>query len=199
MKKLIIALVASASVTAMSDISLNIYTGYGFTPDAGYAGPALVEAFYAGADGVANDPTAGGGGAFGDDVLIDSFVFGYTAGTGIDYSFNDYAPDLYWDGTIVDSIDSGLYDDAGGTPVFARIYLDSNASVGSSYYTGIVRTADNVNLLGTPPPTPFSYNFGGDDGVVQSTMATVIPEPATLGLLGIAGAGLYMSRRKMHA
>ena len=50
-----------------------------------------------------------------------------------------------------------------------------------------------------PAPTPTSYNFGGNDGVTDNgSFATVIPEPATIGLMGIAAAGLFTARRKVR-
>ena len=49
-----------------------------------------------------------------------------------------------------------------------------------------------------PPPTSTSYNFGGNGGVEVGSFATVIPEPATIGLMGIAAAGLFTARRKVR-
>ena len=61
-----------------------------------------------------------------------------------------------------------------------------------------VRNNPNVNLAGVPPPTSTSYNFGGNGGVEVGSFATVIPEPATIGLMGIAAAGLFSARRKVR-
>jgi hypothetical protein len=59
-----------------------------------------------------------------------------------------------------------------------------------------VGTFNDLDLSGTPPP-PENYFVDGGTGLTATT--TVIPEPATIGLLGIAGAGLFAARRKTRA
>ena len=193
MKKLIIALVATASI-ASADITVNLFTGYGFLDSSNAdevllnsGETALIQLINAGANGTADAVTAGGGGMFGDDVLIGSLSITATATGAADYT--GYAV-----------VSGTTFEEAGtaGANVFARIYQDSTASVGSLYYDGIIGAAPDVDLDADTPPLATPYNFGGNDGVYTTDFATVIPEPATIGLLGIAAAGLFTARRKVR-
>ena len=192
MKKLIIALVATAAI-AHADISVNLFTGYGFTDNDNAAAvllntgeTATIQLINAGANGTADAVTAAGGGMFGDDILIDTISITATASGAAD--FTGYA---YIEGETIEEVGTA------GANVFARIY-QGGTSVGSLYYDGLIVAIPNVNLAGVPPPTSTSYNFGGNDGVEAGSFATVIPEPATIGLMGIAAAGLFTARRKVR-
>ncbi len=193
MKKLIIALVATASI-ASADITVNLFTGYGFLDNdnadqvlLNTGETALIQLINAGANGTADAVTAAGGGMFGDDVLIGSLSITATANGAAD--FTGYA---VVSGTTFEEVGTN------GADVFARIYQDSTASVGSLYYDGAIVVAPNENLAADTAPTPASYNFGGNSGVETADFATVIPEPATIGLMGIAAAGLFTARRKVR-
>jgi hypothetical protein len=192
MKKLIIALVATAAI-AHADISVNLFTGYGFTDDdnadavlLNTGETATIQLINAGANGAADAVTAAGGGMFGDDVLIDTISITASASGAADFTGYAY-------------IEAETIEEAGtaGANVFARIYQGSTAA-GSLYYDGAIVAVPNVNLAGVPPPTSTSYNFGGNGGVEVGSFATVIPEPATIGLMGIAAAGLFTVRRKVR-
>jgi hypothetical protein len=192
MKKLIIALVATAAI-AHADISVNLFTGYGFTDDdnadavlLNTGETATIQLINAGANGSADAVTAAGGGMFGDDILIDTISITASASGAAD--FTGYA---YIEGETIEEVGTA------GANVFARIY-QGGTSVGSLYYDGLIVAIPNVNLAGVPPPTSTSYNFGGNDGVEAGSFATVIPEPATIGLMGIAAAGLFTARRKVR-
>ncbi len=192
MKKLIIALVATATI-AQADISVNLFTGYGFSDNSNADAvllnsgeTATIQLINAGANGAADAVTAAGGGMFGDDVLIDTITVTATASGAAD--FTGYA---YLAGSTIE--ESGT----AGANVFARIYQGSTGA-GSLYYDGAIVAVPNVNLAGVPPPTSTSYNFGGNGGVEVGSFATVIPEPATIGLMGIAAAGLFSARRKVR-
>lgn len=56
---------------------------------------------------------------------------------------------------------------------------------------------EDKDFSGSQPPSPQAvlYGFDGDgaDGSI-----TVIPEPATIGLMGIAGLGMFLARRKVR-
>ncbi len=192
MKKLIIALVATAAI-AHADITVNLFTGYGFTDNSNADAvllntgeTATIQLINAGANGTADAVTAAGGGMFGDDTLIDTISITATADAAAD--FTGYA---YIAGETIEEVGTA------GANVFARIY-QGGTSVGSLYYDGLIVAIPNVNLAGVPPPTSTSYNFGGNDGVEAGSFATVIPEPATIGLMGIAAAGLFTARRKVR-
>ena len=190
MKKLIIALVATAAI-AHADISVNLFTGYGFTDNGGLllntGESALVQLINAGANGAADAVTAAGGGVFGDDTLISTITITASADPA-----NDFTGYAYLAGTTINEAGTA------GANVFARLYQDSTASAGSLYFDGAIVAAGNVDLGAVPPPTPTSYNFGGNSGADTSSFATVIPEPATIGLMGIAAAGLFSARRKVR-
>jgi hypothetical protein len=192
MKKLIIALVATAAI-AHADITVNLFTGYGFTDNSNADAvllntgeTATIQLINAGANGAADAVTAAGGGMFGDDSLIDTISITASADGAAD--FTGYA---YMAGTTIEEAGTA------GANVFARIYQGSTA-VGSLYYDGAIVAMPNVSLAGVPPPTPSDYDFGGLGGVEVGSFATVIPEPATIGLMGIAAAGLFTARRKVR-
>ena len=172
---------------------LDFTSGYGFL-DSGNADEvllntgetALIQLINAGSNGTADAVTAGGAGMFGDDVLIGSLSVTATASGAADYT--GYA---VVSGTTFEEVGTA------GANVFARIYQDSTASVGSLYYDDLIVAIPDVDLSDSRT-TPTSYNFGGNDGVYTTEFATVIPEPATIGLIGIAAAGLFTARRKVR-
>ena len=190
MKNIIIALIATTTVV-FADISVNFFVEYGFedqnNTDSVFLNvgeTALIQLINSGSDGI-GAVTAAGGGMFGDDTLLASYTVTATG---------DYVSD-YATGTLGTTEVVGL----NGANVFARIYQDSTASVGSLYYDGSIVAAANLDLSAVPAPTPTSYNFGGSSGVTDNSLySTVIPEPATVGLMGIAAAGLFASRRKVR-
>ena len=197
MKKLLTAIVASAAI-ANADISVSVYTGYGFTDVSNGADAlllnagesALIQLIDAGANGAADAVTAAGAGVFGDDTLLDSYTYTASSDPATDFTGYVYTGGITMTGPV------GVYPSGN---IFARLYVDTAASVGSLYYDGAVEVAPDGDYSAVPPPAPAtSYNFGGDSGVDAADFATVIPEPATIGLLGIAAAGLFTARRKVR-
>ena len=187
--------IVAVTTIAQADVAVNYFTAYGFTDVSNGADAlflntgetALIQLINAGANATADAVTDAGAGMFGDDILITSFT--YTASATPAADFTGYA---YDEGRSL----TGSF--SGGANIFARIYQDSTASVGSLYYDGaIVAAADSNPPTGTPP-APTAYNFGGNTGTDVADFATVIPEPATIGLLGIAAAGLFTARRKVR-
>jgi len=195
MKKLIIALVAITSI-ASADLFINLKTSYGFTDLSNGADAtllnvgetALIQLIDAGSDGI-DAVTAAGGGMFGNDVLLHDLEITATSD-----HVNDFTGYAFISAESV-SIDN---EDTNSANVFARIYKDSTASAGSLYYDGAIVVIPGVTFGSVPPPTATAYDFGGLSGVDAESFATVIPEPATIGLLGIAAAGLFTARRKVR-
>ena len=186
------AIVASTAI-AQADVSVNYFTPYGFTDVSNGADAlfldtgetALIQLINAGANGAADAVTAAGAGMFGDDSLITSFTI-----TASSDPVNDYTGYAYTQQSTL----TGSF--SGGADIFARIYQSSTAGAGSLYYDGAVVSAVDSSTIPAPPST--SYNFGGNAGTDVASFATVIPEPATIGLMGIAAAGLFAARRKVR-
>ena len=195
MKKVIIALFAVASV-ATADIYITATAGFGIYNASGTAGllgnsqDALIQLIYTGSDGVLQADDAGIGGALtssdAEELIIGTGSFTSSASAEADFS-------AYLTGYTANFQSAAQ---AGGS-VVVRVFADSSAAAGSSYYQSAVYTAADATV-GTPPGPPTeTFDFAGVDGLTAN--GTVIPEPATIGLLGIAGAGLYAARRKTLA
>ena len=79
-----------------------------------------------------------------------------------------------------------------GDNVVLRAYADTSLGANTAYidsYAGPLADLDD----GTPPgATDLNVTFGNTDA-----QWTVVPEPATIGLMGIAGVGLFAARRKV--
>jgi hypothetical protein len=192
MKKIsIVAAALTVAAVASADIYVNAVVGFGIYDQADGVSPlianpggeALMQLFYVGGNGVADYEDGsfgvlGAGGASGDDVLLGSFTF--TAAGG--------AFDGYLTGANFTSTDLGL---AGGN-VFARVFQGTGGA-GDWYYQGAIFAASDLDQPGGDPPD--SYLIDGGVAAIANT-GQVIPEPATIGLMGIAGVGMFLARRK---
>ena len=192
MKKGLLVLTAVLmAVVAQADFILDVSCSYGLYAKGGGSmlgapGDAMVELYYVGDNGLF-DTAAGAGvlgdvnpGGNGDDVLLTSFV----ASAG---SYADFAPVGY----------TGAY--LGSGELFARIWNPADASAGGPwYYQSAILVANNLDPLASPPPTPDGLDIGGGQAGQIANMGQVIPEPATLGLMGIAGLGMFLARRKVR-
>ena len=183
------------AMVAQADFIIDVSSSWGTYNNGGVAGlmaptagNAVVELYYVGANGLF-DTLAGAGtlgditaGGVGDDVLLTSFF----APVGSVYA--DFAPQAY----------TGTY--LGTGEVFARIWNDADASAGGPwFYQSAILAANNLNPAAQPPPTPDALDIGGGATGQAATHGQVIPEPATLGLMGIAGLGMYLARRKVRS
>jgi hypothetical protein len=194
MKKLMVVLLAVASI-ASADFNINTFSSFGIYDATGTTGvlpnngdTALIELVFAGANGTIDtgstfDITLGDA-ADGDDVVIASTTFTNNGGL-----YEDYAAATF--GTL-----TGAYQ--GGGEVYVRLFNTASIADGSRYYVGSLFNAADQDLAAVPAPTPQGYDLGGGLDS-QAATGTVVPEPATIGLLGIAGAGLFAARRKTRA
>ena len=194
MKKVIIAglVVSDMAMSAVADATynVNVFTAGGYETSVGVgdgANPllpnvgdsALVQLYYVGGNGII-DTTVGVGGTSGDDVIIGSFLQTNNGGANEQYA-----------------LVNGIVADPNylGANVFARIFDTADAGAGSWYYTGSVQPVAAYDTTVSPPPLPEGYDITGV-GIQPLNTGQVIPEPATIGLMGIAGLGMFLARRK---
>lgn len=210
MKKASIVLVlAMLGAVAHGDYLVQLQATYGYSSD--YANDpsgltpmllnagdrALVQLYYVGANGVKEYNEAAplnstGGttftllstaGVYGDDVLVGGFLTAPNTQNGA----SEYAPF----GQVLQSAYLGAN-------VYARIF-DVGAQSGNGFFfeTGIFTLNDKL-----PPAAPDIRDLdnagaGGFAGLQPNgDVYQVIPEPATIGLMGIAGLGMFLARRK---
>ncbi len=77
-----------------------------------------------------------------------------------------------------------------------RVFDAANVAVGDKYFEFNIDVDGSLTeYVATTPGTIYDTDAiaGGN---FQAAAQTIIPEPATIGLLGIAGAGLFAARRK---
>jgi hypothetical protein len=185
-----VAMAAVAQADFVVDVSCSwgIYKADGVTGLMAGGGNMAVEVYYVGDNGVF-DTTAGAGvmgdvlpGGNGDDILLMSFNAPYNS------AYGDFAPQPLVDNYL------------GTGEIFARVWNDADASVGGPwYYQSAILAAGDLDPGASPPPTPDSLDIGGGAAGQTATMGQVIPEPATIGLMGIAGLGMYIARRKVRS
>lgn len=196
MKKVILtAMISAVVLSANADYYVNVFTTGGFetsigigdgaNPLLGVGTSAQVVLYFAGANGVADyaDGSMGvalGGVASGDDVLLGSFL---TTNTGA--PFEEYA-------LVNDVVGNSVY--LGGL-VFARIFDTNTASAGSWYYEGTVQSVVDIDRTVVPALLPAAYELGAG-AIAPLNMGQVIPEPATLGMMAVAGLGMFLARKK---
>ena len=81
--------------------------------------------------------------------------------------------------------------------IYVRIFQDSSIDVGDLYGVGNLVEGNSLTAYDSNvPSTIYSDSF---NSAALTLSNTVIPEPATIGLLGIAGAGLFAARRKTRS
>ena len=199
MKKVItmVAMVAAASV-ATADLSVNfnnqgvgIASG-GTTPGEAVAQGSLMQLVWS-ATGVTtsggNSYDVGAGKALAGEYILDEQV---TINT-----FGFYGPN------------TGVYGnaDVGGADInsgffFLRAFESATGANGESFsdFAAVDSSAWVYNAIDTG--TIYQGNLtGGTGGTfvdIASAGTTIVPEPATIGLMGIAGLGLFASRKKIQ-
>ncbi|MBN2164335.1 MAG: PEP-CTERM sorting domain-containing protein [Pontiellaceae bacterium] len=85
---------------------------------------------------------------------------------------------------------------------YARIFDTADGAIGSSFLELGLQGSDLMEYVPGPPPdgtTIYSSSFNDTAWTaIDSQGTTVIPEPATIGLVGVAGLGLFLARKKSN-
>lgn len=147
---------------------------------------------------------------------------GFAAGTTFRYTVESWTPQYlmgansqttWWDGTAVDAMyirsDGGSDFYADGVPIGTPNTGSTAPAIFDFVYgvTNLEIYRDSVLLASIVRPVNFNddlrFDFGVyDDGALIGTMVVsevsyeVVPEPGTVGLLGLAGVGLLMGLHK---
>jgi hypothetical protein len=96
---------------------------------------------------------------------------------------------------------SGIWanSDVGGNDISAGYFytrIHQGAGAAGDFFVDVAQTAPVLaTYSATDPSTTYSDPVLGIFNV-DANGTTVIPEPATIGLMGIAGLGMYLARRK---
>ena len=191
MKKLLVIAMVGLVGAASADYFVNYSSYWGNTVDGAPMLPnvgntATVQLLYAGANGVADETEPGKldlSLIAGDDVLLYSATFENTGG-----AYEEFAAGTY-----------GTFDGAAflGGAIYGRIFNSAAPGAGSRYFIGDVITALDLDSGASPAPTPTKYDMvAASVGASGEAAGVVIPEPATIGLMGIAGLGMFLARRK---
>lgn len=112
-----------------------------------------------------------------DDPVLDSRADATTAAGWLPFT----VPPAY-------SINSFNFTATDEDSIAMRLY-DASSIGGASWFIDSIATVLPDNPDQAPPTTPIAFDFTG-----QSWQA--IPEPATIGLMGIAGLGMFLARKK---
>lgn len=199
MKKILIALVAGFIATSYGDVNVDWLATGGFyftaTPGVGILGDATGNSTFAqliySVDGIANDATIGGG-TSGDDVVWDTKIITEDGLSNDGTQFDSYAWFL---------LPNNYQQTFAAGNVYARIFQDGNVQVGDWYfYTPMTALQDIAGSVPGPAGTPQAIEMNTDTlngNPIDSgtTVAQVVPEPATFLLFGIGGIGAWLVRR----
>ena len=192
MKKVIVALAAMALVGgAYADIYANLSAGYGIGGNGANFGivdpingtQIVLQLIGGGGDGLSYEPGSqvyADGTMSGNDTLLATLTAFVTSG-GADYS--DYAATLNGDVVAPDTPDTWI-----------RV---SGVVAGDWVYEQAISFASLNSSDPLVLPEAIFFDNAGAGGVADGSV-TVIPEPATIGLMGIAGLGMFLARRKVR-
>ncbi len=181
-KTMVAMTILLTTAVAQAEFIIDFYSSFGIFNAEGTGGclpnfgdTALLQLIYAGTNGVAdtegNNPVA----ISGDDELLWSGTYMNIGGTFEDFAYGDY------DIIVTAYRGTGL--------VYGQLSTYSNGVL--SYYTGHIQQMFDRNPATIF--TPDEYDLG--QGLDNQRVIT-IPEPSTLGLMGIAGVGLLLVRCK---
>ena len=191
MKKiLLVGIVVAMTVAVQADIYTKYVSTFGFEANGG--GPLLadgdqawIQLIYAGANGVVDGAATPGGGIQGliDDQVIFEGLTPVAVGGDFNFEYGLFSE-------IVGPV-AGI---AGGN-IYGRIFQDRTVAADSWYYEGHLQAMSNfIPPAGAPPLPDETYNLG--QGGAVSVNLQVVPEPATLGMMAVAGLGMFLARKK---
>lgn len=150
------------SSISFSDFNINFFSSYGFYNQDGLSpllpnvgDGALVQLVYAGENDQIDEITDYEL-STGDDVVISSFEVINDGSEFSEYAFGTY-------GTVTSPYLGNGY-------VYGRVFSDLLPIVGTSYYVGSLFQAIDMDLDVVPPFVPESYNLGGDNGGIASSV-----------------------------
>ena len=179
MKSVITLFVAlTVATVATADIAIDLVNSAGFSATDDGTGQYLVQ-LVANDSGAATSVDAGTLLGAGDSLLTSYTTAAGFAGTFGSQGVGEYATPVSGDVVIrIFDLGAGAGDVGSQWTVASAAFTEYNSLTPSTIYStdGLV-------------DSPFTLGASG-------TAVNVIPEPATIGLLGIAGAGLYAARRK---
>jgi len=197
MKKLIVAAIAATvAVGAHADIFASFAAGYGIEGNGSAGG--IVDAVdgtelvlqlingngdgldYSDGNRVVYNDVSGMFEMQGNDLLIGTLSAVVTSG-GSDYS--DFANTI-----------SGIIQAPWVADTYVRV---SGIAQDDWVWESSLIALDDKDMSANPAPQTTIFDNGGTGGIADgSIQVTVIPEPATIGLMGIAGIGMFLARRK---
>ena len=150
------------SSISFSDFNINFFSSYGFYNQDGLSpllpnvgDGDLVQLVYAGENDQIDEITDYEL-STGDDVVISSFEVINDGSEFSEYAFGTY-------GTVTSPYLGNGY-------VYGRVFSDLLPIVGTSYYVGSLFQAIDMDLDVVPPFVPESYNLGGDNGGIASSV-----------------------------
>ena len=209
MKKILLALfvlaIAAAPGLAATGVSIQWDTYWGaYTHDAAdltsLSGPFMLanyavtwQLIYAGTDDTANDPSTATGGpngdyVTGDDVVWASRVFSVNNGNASDGTV--WTTDLYWSSGDRQYNDSTFM--TAGEYIYQRIF-EGTPAAGSYYYESALEA---LEISPTDAQMSLLDVAGGMTSGIQGNQTIPIPEPATMGLLGLGALVMAIRRRR---
>lgn len=212
MKKVLMAVFALALAASVATAGVGIgwsvqWGGYDHTvtpPLTGGTGAildsssAIWQLIYAGADNIANDISNGPiqtGGPNGDYVLGDDVVWGQRS---IAMGGGTSADGVQWDNWMLkQNSASVVYEDLGWATAgfsYQRVFEGTPAD-GSWYYETPLLALDTGYAGGGAPPQD-SFLDTPNAGFQPDTQINIVPEPATMSLLGLGALVMAIRRRR---
>lgn len=202
MKKFLMAICALAVATTVASAAIGVSwsTGtWGYAHDGVAAvldnNSALWQLIYAGTDNMIDpipaNSTVGLTDAYGDDAVWAYRTIAQGGGTAPEDS-------TVWDNWLQPVSGSTMYTDMSWTTagfVYQRVFESAAPVPGTYYYesglTALITTYD----AGSPASVTISFADNGS-GFIPSQQIAAVPEPATMGLLGLGALVMAIRRRR---